>query len=61
MRVVFVQKRTFEQWMSAVDNLTWQEVGCSVHDLPDCDFRSWYEDEVGPAEAAKRAVKKAFT
>jgi hypothetical protein len=48
---------TFEEWMAKVDAEVWRQVGCSVHDLPDCNYRDWYEDEVAPATAARRAIK----
>lgn len=49
----------FKQWMKRVDDLVWQQAGCSVHDLPDCLFRDWHEDGVTPEEAAERAVEEA--
>jgi len=50
---------TFAYWMKLVDNLVWTQVGCSVRDLPDCNFRIWYDDELTPEEAAERAIKEA--
>lgn len=43
---------TFEQWMKAVDREVEAIIGLSVHDLADADFRSWFEDEMEPEEAA---------
>lgn len=51
---------TFEQWMQETDDSIWTLIGCSIHDLPDCPFRDWYEDELTPGEAAVRAVKGAI-
>lgn len=50
-------KRSFEEWMKAVDAAVQAKVGLSVHDLADCCFRDWYDDKVSPASAAKRAIK----
>jgi hypothetical protein len=50
---------TFEQWMRAVDNAVSRIAMVSVYDLPDCDFRSWYEDGVKPVTAARRALRSA--
>ena len=50
---------TFAYWMKLVDDLVWQLVGCSIHDLPDCGFRTWYDDGLAPEEAAERAIKEA--
>ncbi len=51
--------RTFEQWMEAVDRVCWLALGLSVHDLPDCLFRDWYDDRVRPVRAAQRAAHNA--
>jgi hypothetical protein len=32
----------------------------SVNDLPDCCFRDWFEDDVKPVQAARRAVRNAM-
>jgi hypothetical protein len=50
---------TFEQWMKAVDLSVWRIAGVSVHDLPDCPFRRWWNDGVKASIAAKRALKRA--
>lgn len=39
----------------AVESLT----GMSVHDLPDVPFRDWYDDDVPPRTAARRAIRSA--
>jgi len=51
---------TFKQWMKALDDLTWNMVGMSIHDLPDCCYRDWYDDKVSPTEAVERAICAAM-
>ena len=50
---------SFNRWMERVDSVVWKSVGVSVHDLPDCDFRIWYEERLRPVRAAARAVRRA--
>lgn len=50
---------TFEQWMEQVDFWCNRDHGLSVHDLPDCCFRDWYDGGVSPRTACKRAIKAA--
>lgn len=50
---------TFDEWMSRIDKLIWRFVGLSVHDLPDCQFRKWYDKRMRPIFAANRALKNA--
>lgn len=50
---------TFEKWMNRVDAYVWGGAGVSVHDLPGCDFRIWYEERLRPVRAADRAVRRA--
>ena len=50
---------TFEQWMERVDSIVWRAVGCSVYDLPDVDFHTWYDERLLPIRAATRAVRRA--
>jgi len=52
-------KLFFDQWMDLVDGYVWAVVGCSVYDLVDCNFQSWYEDGVSAKKAAARALKEA--
>lgn len=51
--------QAFSQWMQAVDATVESRAGVSVHDLPDCCFRDWFEDETPPATAARRALTEA--
>ena len=50
---------TFDRWMERVDSVVWRAVGCSVYDLPDVDFRTWYNERLRPVRAAARAVRRA--
>lgn len=50
---------TFERWMERVDSVVWRAAGVSVHDLPDCNYRIWYEERLRPVRAAARAVRRA--
>ena len=49
----------FDKWMRLVDGCCWSIAGCSVYDLPDCDFYCWYDDGLPPFRAARRALKRA--
>ena len=50
---------TFEAWMRQVDAEVTRRTGLGVDDLPDCCFRDWYEDDMSPSSAAKRAIRNA--
>lgn len=50
-------KKTFEQWMSEVDQAVISKTGLSVHDLADCPFMDWWEDGKTAKGAASRAIK----
>ena len=43
-------EQTFQAWVMAVDKLVIAKVGLSVHDLPDQDFRTAYDDGTTPEE-----------
>lgn len=49
----------FETWIRRVDAFVWLRAGVSVHDLPDCPFRIWFDDEVTPEGAARAAIRRA--
>ena len=49
----------FERWMNEVDGWVFDLSGVSVHDLSDCCFRDWYNDEVSAEGAAIRALQYA--
>ena len=50
---------TFADWMAKVDAIVYRKQGCSVHDLPDCCFADWYDDDMSPARAAAKAIRSA--
>lgn len=49
----------FTAWMQAVDHAVWQLAGCSIHDLPDCNFRPLFDDGLTPLEMAQEALQDA--
>jgi hypothetical protein len=46
---------SFHAWMTWVDEICQEKYGVSVHDLSDCPFRDWYDDDMRPATAARKA------
>ena len=48
---------TYEQWMSRVDGIV-RAIGCSIYDLPDCNYLDWYNARLRPIRAANRALKE---
>ena len=52
-------KKTFEEWMKEVNHYISRVVFLTSDDLPDCCYRDWYDDNVTPKTAAKRAIKSA--
>lgn len=52
-------KVTFEVWMRCVNHHVHTLCGLSVHDLPDCCFKDWYDDGKSPLNAAKKAIRMA--
>ena len=58
--------QTFAAWMAMADAaclaISGQySRGNSIHDLPDCPFRDWFDDGVSPKSAAHRAIRNAKT
>lgn len=53
------KRAAFTAWFNQVDIETMDIAGCSIHDLPDIDFWSLFDDEASPAEAAKEALREA--
>lgn len=39
-------------WMNEIDNLCYAEVGLSIHDLPDMDFRAEFDAGTTPKQFA---------
>lgn len=54
-----IDMQTYTQWKGKVNFLLVRSFGLGVDDLPDCPYRDWYEDDVSPATAAKRAIAAA--
>ncbi|MGH7539338.1 MAG: DUF5419 family protein [Gemmatimonadales bacterium] len=52
-------KATFAQWMKAVDATVERIVGLSANDLADAPYRDWFDDDMDPTTAARRAVRAA--
>jgi hypothetical protein len=55
----WLKTATFEQWFTLVDRYCYRLVGCSVDDLPDCNYRDWYDASTHPLQAAKQALQEA--
>jgi hypothetical protein len=51
--------RTFDAWMAKVNAIIEAKYGLSSDDLPEVCYSDWYEDEVTPAQAARRALRNA--
>ena len=51
--------RTFDQWMRLVDAALSRLCGLESGDLPDVCYSDWYEDDVPPVTAARRAMRYA--
>ena len=52
-------KYSFDDWMKLVDAACQSKSGMSIHDLPDCPFRDWYDKYVPPENAASRCLRSA--
>ena len=50
---------TFDEWMKRCDMILMRTRGMSVHDLPDCTYRDWYDDRVKPIFAVNKALSEA--
>ncbi len=49
----------YSRWMKAVDQAVWISAGCSVYDLPDCNFRSMFDEGAASAEAVNEVLQNA--
>ena len=49
----------FDIWMAKVNAIISAKYGLSSDDLPDVCYADWYEDEVSPTSAARRAIRYA--
>jgi hypothetical protein len=50
---------TFEEWMRYVDQEIGEVCGLGHRDLPDANYRDWFDDEMTPHEAALEALEAA--
>jgi hypothetical protein len=51
---------TFDEWMLRVDRILARHLlGCTSADLPDCNYRDWYDNRVRPIRAANKALRNA--
>lgn len=51
-------RKTFKEWMAAVDAALLAKCGLDHRDLADCAYYDMYEDGVTPKGAANRAIKE---
>jgi len=54
-----MNKRTYEQWLAAVDAECVKRIGLSYMDLPDINYGDLYEEGATPKRAASQAIKRA--
>jgi len=54
-----MRKQTFEVWMDAVEKAVQAKTGLSLSDLPDSNYRDWYEDGMTAKGAANKAIRSA--
>jgi hypothetical protein len=52
-------KRSFPEWMEAVDNTMVDEAGVDSRDLPDWDYMDSWDSGDSPKKAAKYALQVA--
>ena len=52
--------QNFDDWKRAVDDAVGRLTGLSADDLPDVCYRDWYDDDVSPVVAARRAIRNAM-
>ena len=52
-------EQTYDGWMEQVDDKVWEIAGCSIWDLTDACLADWYEDDLTPCQAAKKAIRYA--
>jgi hypothetical protein len=50
---------TFDEWMNRIDRVMFSTRGLTTSDLPDCEYRDWYDDRIKPIFAANRALRRA--
>ena len=58
-QAVFASAASYGLWLWAVDEITSNNLGCSVHDMIEVPFMAWYNAKVTPEEAALRCEEFA--
>lgn len=50
-------KKSFEQWLAAVDAILASKLGgMTSEEIPDCPYCQWFEDGMSPKRAAAKAI-----
>lgn len=49
----------FKDWKRRVDEAVWKLAGCSIDDLPDVCLHDWFDDDMKPDVAARKAIRSA--
>ncbi len=47
---------TFKQWLKAIDEILWDELGLTKDDLPDAPLRDWYDEYQSPIAAVRQLL-----
>ena len=50
---------SFTDWLCKVNKAIEARIGLTSDDLPDCPYRDWFEDGMGPNTAARLAIKNS--
>ena len=50
----------FEAWLKALDEICQTEMGISYKDLPDQQFRNWFDDGLSPEDAYYYLIEKEY-
>jgi hypothetical protein len=53
------ESANFESWMAKVRTEITRMSGMDADDLPDAPYADWYEDDISPSQAARKAIKNA--
>jgi hypothetical protein len=51
-----MNEATYMQWKARVDALLESQIGLSSDDLPDQNYREWFESGMTPSEAARKVM-----
>lgn len=53
-------EKTFDQWMSEVNEQLLRMMEVDYRDLPDCPYHDWFDDGWSPDGAAEEAIDRAM-